>query len=146
MGVLYFLAREDTHTLFEIGKLWVIADVFRELGEGRARDWEWLPRTVPAEADLRGLIRAAVDGFDLSVDRDAYAAELARRIVAFAGDQPVCLLNDASNDETLYDHYSDDDELRIVDSAYTSTWQSADSTSAKSASTADTKYNDRAKA
>lgn len=123
MGVMYYLAREDNRTLFEIGKLSAISDLFREFGEGRAREWEWLPREVPPESDLRELIRAAIDDLDFSVDRDTYAAELARRIVAFANGQSVCLLNDASSDDKMHNHYTDDnDRLRVVDSVYTAEW------------------------
>ena len=119
MGVMYYLAREDNRTLFEIGKMSGVSDVFRELGEGRAREQEWLPRYVTAEAELRDLIRPAIDDpANSSVIGDAWAAECARRIVAFAGDQPVCLLNDHSSDDEMRRNYADGDDRRIVDTVY----------------------------
>lgn len=122
MGVMYYLAREDNRTLFEIGKFSEISDLFREFGIGADCKWEWSPREVPSEPDLRELIRVAIDDAELSVNRDAYAGELARRIVAFAGGQPVCLLNDVSEGDWMHRHYADGDSLRVVDSVYTKEW------------------------
>ena len=122
MGIEYYLAREDNHTLFRIGKLSAISDLFLGLGDGRACYYGFLPRAVPSEPDLRVLIRVAIDDSNLSVDRDEYAAELARRIVAFADGQWVLVLNDASNDELMDEHYSTDDDPNVIDSVYTADW------------------------
>lgn len=124
MGIVYYLARVDNRTLFEIGKFSAIADLFRELGEGRARDLEFMPRNIPSESNLRELVVTAIKDLNLSIDRDTYANELARRVVRFTDGNPVCLLNDASSDEILWGQYTDDnDELRVIDSVYTSNWK-----------------------
>lgn len=123
MGICYYLAREDNRTLFEIGKFREISDLFSELGEGRAKEWEFLPREVPPEPDLRELIRVAIDDSNLGVDRDAYATELARRIAAFSSGQRVCLLNDASSDDEMDEHYrTNDGDLNVVDSVDSTGW------------------------
>lgn len=123
MGIIYYLAREDDRTLFELGKFREISDLFAELGEGRAKEWEFLPREVPPEPDLRELIRVAIDDSNLDVDPDAYAAELARRIVAFADGRQVCLLNDASSDDEMDEHYkTNDGDLNVVGSVDTTEW------------------------
>ncbi len=119
MGIIYYLAREDDRALFEIGKFREISDLFAELGG----EWAFLPSEVPPEPDLRELIRVAIDDSNLDVDPDAYAAELARRIVAFADGRPVCLLNDASSDDDLDAHYrTNDGDLNVVGSVDTTEW------------------------
>ncbi len=119
MGINYYLSREDNRTLFALGKgAW--DEPFYEL-TGLRRDWAAF--TLPDEADLTVAIVLVVENWDLDFAPGAYAAEIARRIVAFAGDQLVQLVNDASGFDFLYDHYVDEhDELRIVDSRYTSDW------------------------
>ena len=83
MGVVYYLAREDNRTLFEIGKWTAISEVFEELCGGRA----WAQFVVPEAVPLCTLLRVAIADERLEVDRDAYASELARRITAFSGNQ-----------------------------------------------------------
>jgi hypothetical protein len=121
MGINYYLAREDNRTLFALGKgAW--DEPFYEL-TGSRRDWAAF--ALPDEVDLAAAISLVVENWDLDFAPDAYAAEIARRIVAFAGDQLVRLVNDASGFDCLYDHYVDErDELRVVDSRHTSDWGS----------------------
>jgi hypothetical protein len=117
MGVMYYLAREDNRTLFEIGKFTEISELFLDFGNA---DQGWAPRCIPREDELAILIRRAIESSELSVDKDAYAGELARRVSIFCGGHSVAVLNDSSSD---FDRYGDKDgALCVVDSAYTSGW------------------------
>lgn len=111
MGTVYYLARDDNHTLFELGKWHQLGELFSELaGPHRGASFE-----LPGEATLRDRIRVAVDDWK-DVDRDAYAAECARRITAFADGHVVWLGNDCAND---LDHYRDaNDDMNVVGSIY----------------------------
>lgn len=119
MGVVYYLAREDNRTLFELGKWHALSDVFEELRTHRP----WAGFVLPDEDTLRTLLRASIADKRLDVDSDAYTAELARRIVNFGRDSVIHLANDYSSDEYLDVHFKKpDDDLNVVDSAYSTDW------------------------
>jgi len=117
MGVMYYLAREDNRTLFEIGNFTEISELFLDFGDA---DQGFVSRCIPREDELAGLIRCAIESSELSVDKDVYAGELARRVSIFCGGHLVAVLNDSSSN---FDRYEDESgALRVVDSAYTSDW------------------------
>lgn len=127
MGVVYYLARPDNHTLFELGKWWRDPDVFFG-GEVQADDGDE-PRALLEEERLRSQIWQELAGERTGVDRDDYATELARRLTRFAEGRPVVHCSDAGDyfegpewHDLDLDLDDEGPDRRVIDTAYSEDW------------------------
>lgn len=128
MGTVYYLARPDNRTLFELGKWCNLGGLFHDMESPLCRAQTWVALELPSEAELlagvtwyhRDWNRATSE-----IDVDAYIAEVVRRLIAFAGGKPLELLNDCSSEfgDGPGDGYMDaNDELNVTDDVFTSHW------------------------
>lgn len=112
MGTVYYLVREDNHTLFELGKAYGYASAFREAyGHVEPR------RVTSSEASA---LFAGLSG------NYPEHAEIARRIECFADGQLLALCSEMNGP---IDDYPDGPyrvpggALRIVDSVFSGDWE-----------------------
>lgn len=116
MGTVYYLAREDNHTLFDLGKAYAAA---REWRAGM-RHWE---APVVVDLFLGPLLKVLRTGLGCEPDTP-YLCEVIRRIRRFADGHEVTLLDDDDLEgRAPLNLYRDENgDLRVVDSRFTDDW------------------------
>lgn len=107
MGTVYYLAREDNHTLFDLGKSYEAARVWRG-------DRDRFDRVV-VDTSVGALIKVLRTGMGFEAETP-YLAEVIRRIQRFADGHEVILFDDDDVDNQTY--RDNDDELRVVASRF----------------------------
>lgn len=103
MGYEYYLAREDSHELFELGKFYGARDAFAKVPScalGDQYDWRNPMRLCPIDADTlaRDLSAVVAEGhwdFKDDADRDDYCRWLAKEIVRWADGHDVAFIGES---------------------------------------------------
>ena len=107
MGTVYYLAREDNYTLFDLGKAYGYAHEFRKRhGEATATSGQ------------AAVIFAELDG------RYPHHAQIATHLHDFADGKPLRLLDDNFLCDDSGELYREGDrDLRIIDSVFEGDWK-----------------------
>ena len=103
MGYEYYLVREDTRELFEIGKFYGARDAFAKVPgctQGDQYDWRNPMRFCPLDAnalarDLSAVVAEGYWDFKDDADRDDYCARLAKEIVRWADGHEVAFVGES---------------------------------------------------
>jgi|ERR1043166_5619985 hypothetical protein len=112
MGTVYYLARPDNCTLFDLGKSYGAADAWIKAWE-LAHVQHWLHPLV-VETSVMALAKVLRLGMGFHADT-SYLCEVIRRILRFADGHEVQLVDD----EHQLDEYRDDDGgLRVAGSRF----------------------------